>query len=98
MEITRTHIKKLKDKIFKILPLFQSENEGLTKYIGSLIYELEGLQNRMSDEKGSMLITIVSILEHMYDDSLEPKPDIEIIKSEVFGCLTLIEKMFSGDV
>jgi len=97
MEITPKHVEKLKNKVFKILPLFQSENVGLTRYIDSLIYELEGLRNRLNEEQESMMITIISVLEHMYDDSLSPSPDIDIIKREVFSNISLIEKMFNGD-
>lgn len=98
MEVTLRHMKTIQGKIFKLLPLFQNENEGLTKYIGSLIYELKGLQYYLDGQEESMLISIVSILESMYDDSIEPKPDLILIKREIFGLTNLMDKIIEcGD-
>ncbi|PAV30170.1 hypothetical protein CIL05_06800 [Virgibacillus profundi] len=98
MFVTETHVDKLKNKIFKVLYLFEGENEGLTTYIHSVIYELEGLRYRVNPVQDSMLQTLISDLEHMYSDSLEPEPDLATIRREIFGHMSLLDKFFeSGD-
>lgn len=98
MFITKFHVEKLKDKVFKILYLFEDENEGLTTYIHSVIYELTGLRHRVNPIQDSMLQTMISVLEHMYDDSLSPDPDLEIIRREIFGLMNLLDKLYEhGD-
>lgn len=94
IDITNYHIKTMTGKIYKILPLFQEENEGLTTYISSLIYELEGLSERVDEKQNSMLQTIIDVLEHVYNDSLAPNPDINIVRREILNCTNLFQKMF----
>lgn len=91
---TEFHTEKLKDKNFKILYLFEEQNEGLSTYIHSFIYELEGLRYRVNRQQDSILQTIISDLEHMYSDSLSPSPDIDIIRREIFGHMSLFNKLF----
>jgi len=93
MIIRPLHYKKLQGKIYKIYMFFTEGNEGLTTYISSLIYELEGLDNRLNDKQHSILITVISILEHFYDDSFAPEPDLLTIRREWLNCLNLIDKI-----
>jgi len=96
MKLPVEYVSYLKDGFFKILCLFEEKNQGLSRYIESFSYELYGLQYLIDDKKE--IITLLSILEHFYDDSLAPEPDIKIIRGEVFHCISLINKMFKvGD-
>lgn len=98
MFLTKFHVEKLKDKVFKILYLFEDKNEGLPTYIHSTIYEFEGLRHRVNPVQESMLLTTISVLEHIYDDSLSPDPDLEVIKREIFGLVSLLDKLYKhGD-
>lgn len=98
MFITETHVEKIKNKVFKVLYLFEGRNEGLTTYIHSTMYELEGLRNRVNPIQDSMLQSIISGLEHMYDDSIAPDPDISIIRREIMGYMNLLDKFYEhGD-
>lgn len=98
MEITVEYVAKLKNSIFKILPLAEEKNDGLLQYIDSLIYEIYGLQYLVEKDKQDILMRIVSILEHFYDDFIQPEYDINVIRREVFHCLDLIKKSFKvGD-
>ncbi len=98
MELTVEYIDRLKNSVFKILCLFEENNEGLSQNIDSLIYEMYGLQYIVSKEKIPVIISLISILEHFYDDSIQPEPDIKVIRREVFHCMDLIEKSFKvGD-
>lgn len=93
MEISQSYYNKLKDKIFKVHPFFTEGNEGLTVYISSLIYELQGLDSRINETQSNILQTVVSILEHFYDDSFAPNPDLNLIRREWLNCMNLIDKM-----
>lgn len=93
MKITTTHYETIKGKIFKIFPLFEQENEGVSSYINSVIYEFEGLRIHLNKQQDSMMQTIISRLEHFYIDSLAPNPDLELIRSEWHNSMSLIDKM-----
>lgn len=93
MKITKTHYETIKGKIFKIFPLFEQQNEGLPSYINSVIYEFEGLRTHLNKQQDSMMQTIISRLEHFYNDSLAPNPDLELIRNEWHSSMNLIDKM-----
>lgn len=98
MKITETHIKTVTGKIWKILPLFESENEGITTYIDSLIYELEGLATRLNEQQGSMLQSITDVLRRVRKESTLSEPDLTTIRREVLSCTSLFNKIFEqGD-
>lgn len=98
MEITIEYLEHLKGGFYKCLCLFEEKNDGLSRYISSFSYELYGLQYLMKSKK-EYILTLLCVLEHFYDDSLEAEPDIGIIRSEAFRCMSLIEDMFKvGDV
>jgi hypothetical protein len=98
MRLTVEYVNTLKNKVFKILPLFESNNIGLPQYIDSLIYEIYGLQYVIEKEYHYAITTLNSILEHFYDDSVQPEVDIKQIRREVLHCLDFIEKSFKvGD-
>lgn len=93
MKIRNSHYERLKGKIFKVYPFFTEKNEGLTTYISSLLYEFEGLEERLNDTQASILMTIISIFEHFYNDSIAPEPDLEVIRREWLNCLNLMDKI-----
>lgn len=93
MKITNTHYKTIKGKLYKVVPLFEQKNEGLTAYISSIIYEFEGLRVHLNEQQDSMMQTIISRLEHFYMDSLSPDPDLEIIRTEWRNSMNLIGKL-----
>lgn len=98
MKITNEYVNSLKNKFYKLLCLFEENNEGLSQNIDSLIYEIYGLQYLVEKEKVPVVISLISILEHFYDDSIQPEVDIKVIRREVFHCMDLIEKTFGvGD-
>ncbi|MCP1159440.1 hypothetical protein [Bacillus infantis] len=92
MGINEKYIATLKNKVYKILPLFEESNSGLPQYLDSLIFEIYGLQYLVNEEEHHILISLICILEHFYDDCIQPDTDIPTIKREVFHCLDLIDK------
>lgn len=97
MEISKIYIEKLKGRLFKILPLMEEKNEGITSYIDSLIYEIYGLQYLVESDKQPFIISVLCILEHLYDDSLQAEINLRQVKREVFHCLDLFEKHYGDD-
>jgi len=92
MKITNEYVTSLINKFYKLLCLFEEENIGLPQNIDSLIYEIYGLQYLVEENQIPTVVTLISILEHFYDDSLQSTVDIKVIKREVFHCMDLIEK------
>jgi len=92
MDISVEYVDYLKDRFYETLCLFEEKNDGLSRYIESFSYELYGLQYLVKDTKS--IITMLSILEHFYDDSLAPEPNIKVIRGEVFRCISLVNRMF----
>lgn len=98
MKINIEYLDYLKGGFYKILCLFEEDNERLPQYISSLSYELYGLQYLIENKTENIFI-LLSILEHFYDDSLEPNPDISLIRKEVFRCMRIIDETFKvGDI
>lgn len=98
MALHNSYIKYLINSFYKCLCLFEEGNEELTKYIDSFSYEIYGLKYTVEDEYQDVIQTLINILEHFYDDSLEPLPDLDVIKREAFRCINLIESTFKvGD-
>lgn len=93
MYIRDKHYKRLQGKIFKVFMFFDEGNDGLTTYISSLIRELRGLDYYLNDDQHSVLATILSLLEIIYDDSLAPNPDLKIVRRDWLNCMSLIEKI-----
>lgn len=91
-------LKSLIGKLFKILPLYEDKNAGLTRYLESLIYKLEQSENVFGDknngaEFGSILLTLHAIKA----DSIQFDRDKSFIKSEVFHLIDIINKMQVGE-
>lgn len=81
------------DRIFKILPLYEEENEGLFKYTHSLLFELYGLQYVVEGmDVDSEYITLLATLESLSDE-VTIFDDSEIVKREVFKCIGVINRI-----
>ena len=96
ISITPSHVEYLRRKVFKILYLFEENNDGLSKYIHSLMYEIHGLKNLLEESKIPQFDSVLSILYHMYEDSYKTNVDMQNIRSEVFHCSDLIKKSFQA--
>lgn len=88
------YYKSLRGKVFKILPLYESNNDGLTRYIASLIFEMEGFLYRIkSEESLQEMISIISTADSLYDSSLFMDMSNEDVKSEIFKCLSVVNRL-----
>ena len=100
MRLPDKHITYLINGFYKTLCMFEDviakkiDSASLSKYLHSLHYELYGLYYLADEKYCSTILTLMSILEHFYDDSLEPEPDISTIRSEVFHCMNLLDNLY----
>ncbi|TCI26773.1 hypothetical protein EVJ32_05190 [Exiguobacterium sp. SH5S4] len=80
--------------MFKILPLYETNNDGLARYIASLVLEIEGFLYRIESEESTQeVLSILSTLESLYDISLFMDISHEDVKSEIFKCLSVINRL-----
>lgn len=93
-KIVQRHLEGLKNEIFKLLPMFEEKCETLTIHISSLLFDMYGKVNVIEGFNGSeKYLTLLSILESLYDESLAAEYDIPTVRREVFKCLNIIEKL-----
>ncbi|ARF70770.1 hypothetical protein B7C51_25200 (plasmid) [Paenibacillus larvae subsp. pulvifaciens] len=96
------YLKSLIDRVYKILPLYEEQNEGLFTYIQSLIYELNGFKWIRESGIVAEYYSLLATLESLSDDAICFSKENEcVIKREVFKCITIIKKIIvayeSGD-
>jgi len=97
-ELINNYLISLKDRIFKILPLFEEENDGLFKYIDSLSHEMCGLQNLVVVLNNNYLyLSVLGTLESLLDEAVSSDYDLKMVRSDVFRCMTCIDKLLDGD-
>ena len=97
--INAEYVKRLNGKLYKVLCLFEENSETVTTNIDSLLYELNGLEYLLPKENKPLLVSLISILERMYDDSLQVEFNISVIRREVFHCMDIISKFrLEGEV
>jgi hypothetical protein len=88
----RAHLIELKDIVFKVLPLYEEENEHLHDYIESLLVELYGLRKPIGDlPHKAWYIRSISTLEQLKieTNSFGNQP---LFKKEIFKILNMIDK------
>lgn len=87
-----------KSRIFKILPLLEEENEGVYRYVDSLLFELYGLQYVINGVKESYnYLSLLCALESILDEIIVQERDLKFIRSEVFRLLGTVEKIQKGE-
>lgn len=87
-----------KNRMYKILCLFEEENEGLFHYVNSLIFELYGVQHCITGVKDSFhYLSILTTLESILSETITNEKDLIFIKSEVFRLMGHIEKLQRGE-
>lgn len=88
------YYKSLRGKFFKILPLYESSNDGLSRYIASLVLEMEGFLYRIeSVEATQEMLSIIATADSLYDISLFMDVSHEEVKSEIFKCLSVVNRL-----
>ena len=93
-KVYEIYIKTLIPKTFKILPLYEEKNDGLPRYVASLILEIEGMLYYVESPSNQQeVVSVIAILESVYDISLFEDTLVEDLKSEVFKCLSIVKRL-----
>jgi hypothetical protein len=93
-KLTKSYLKTLVDRVFKILPMYEEKNETLFTYIQSLLYELGGFQELVDGiEKQSDFVSLLATLEALSTDSVFFDAEASHMKRETFKCINLIKRI-----
>lgn len=93
-----SYLEVSKNRLFKILPLIEEENEGVYHYVDSFLFELYGLQYVIRGVKeSSNYISLLCGLESVLDETIVQDRDIKFIRSEIFKLLGLLDKIQKGE-
>lgn len=87
------YLNSVVNSVFKILPLYEEQNEGVTTYVESLIFELDGLQDIIMIEHSYEYISLLSTLSSVKKELEKENNRKPIIKREVFKCINIIKNM-----
>lgn len=84
------HIGYLINKVYKILPLKETEEDTLQKYLEGLQREMLGCESLIpAFEKNGQYLSVVSIIQYMIDNDCE----LSVVKSDVFKAIGILRKM-----
>lgn len=87
----RKYMRGLVDRLFKILPLWETNEESLPVYLDSLLIELHGFNGLMrciNDDQD--FVTLLAILQYLID---HPETETYIVKREVFRAISVCNKL-----
>lgn len=90
-ESMRKYVRGLVDRFFKILPLWESQEESLLTYLESLLLELKGFNGLMCvlhDDRD--YVSLLAILQYLIDN---PDTSVHTVKREVFRCISICNKL-----
>lgn len=93
-KIVSKYLDELVNRVYKILVLYEDSNDGINKYMDSLLIELGGMHAISEDiAENSKYISIVMTLASI--QVLIKNNDIEhsSVKSEIFKCISLVKKV-----
>lgn len=86
--MTKDYLNYLIDCIFKILPLKEEENIGLTEYIDSVIIQFIGAKDVYVDlYNNQKYMSILNILYYLKNNEFTSKQ----CKREVFKCINILK-------
>ena len=87
----RNYLIDLKNRVFKILPLYEEENECVTEYIDSVCFELYGLRKLIGDlPHGLWYVKSLATLEQLKVELLSFGQNKKV-KKEIFKVLKTID-------
>lgn len=100
-EMLLKYLDQLVNSFFKIIPLYEEKNEGLEKYVHSLISNLEELENTIHLNYSYEYISLLTTLRCINTEINKGNPRKSFIKSEAFKGINIIKntanKIRDGD-
>lgn len=91
-EFFNNYIEILKNKIFKILPMYESKSDTLKEYIGFLLDELIGCLNLYSLQDSKIFGTVLSLISFLHCSNSYSHAQC---KSHVLSCINSLDKIKS---
>lgn len=83
-------LKGLVNQFYKILPIRESGEPTLTKYILSLQREMLGYKALIvALHNDDQYLTLLSILQYMLDF----EPSVDVVRSDVFKAISILKKL-----
>lgn len=96
-KMTKSRVDELINQFYKILPMKESGSDTLTQYIGSLLREMLGMKELMTEwHEDGRYISLCGILQHLLD---HPDCGTDVVRSDVFkaiGLIKLLQKKYSA--
>jgi len=93
-EFFNNYIEILKNKIFKILPMYESKSDTLKEYTGFLLDELIGCLNLYSLQDSKIFGTVLSLVSFLHYDEFYNHVQC---KSHVLSCINSLDKIKQGE-
>lgn len=90
-ELMSNYLHTLVNRLFKILPIREQNDDSLPKYLHSLQIELLGSQSLIKAfQDDAIFLTILSILQYLIDN---PNCSVKTVRREVFHTISLCNKL-----
>ena len=87
------YLNSIVNSVFKVLPLYEEQNVGVTTYVESLLFELYGLQEAVEIHHSYEYISLLSTLESVKKEMAKEDSRKATVKREVFKCINIIKNM-----
>jgi len=87
------YLNSVVNSVFKVLPLYEEQNVGVTTYVESLLFELYGLQEAVEIQHSYEYISLLSTLESVKKEMGREQSRKATVKREVFKCINIIKNM-----
>lgn len=85
------YMRGLVDRFFKILPMWEDNEDSLPIYLESLLLELEGFNSLMYAFKDDgEYVTLLSILRYLLNN---PDTEVRVVKREVFRAISICNRL-----
>lgn len=88
----KRYLFRLKDKVFKVIPLYQEQSPTIDKYIDAICFDLYGLNYTMEEMyEERWYVTTLNVLECVrweYGDFR----DFQVVRSQLLNLLNIIDR------
>ena len=89
-----SYFESLVNGIYKILPLYEEQNDGIDTYIESLLFTLYKLDKAIDIHYSRDYITVLATLEAMKSEIEKDKiGSVNTIRRETFKCMNIVKSM-----
>lgn len=93
--ILKNYFDSLVNNIFKILPLYEEKNQGVSTYVDSLLFEINGLEDLIDIEVSSEYISLINTLKSIKKEIDSNSSEHKVIKREVFKSIGILKNITS---